>query len=66
MEYFTWILCDGATDEDRELMGILEIYPKNRIGIPKIYFPYLNQKGYLMPFILLRFLNPRRKYKLWH
>ena len=54
-----WISCEGENPADRENLGKIEYYPKP--GIPKYYFPYKNQPGYLSPIVFAHVTNPKRK-----
>ncbi|TRY67875.1 hypothetical protein TCAL_06434 [Tigriopus californicus] len=52
-----WLSCEGENPADRENIGEIEYKPYP--GIPKYYFPYKNQKGYLSPAIFAHFTNPK-------
>ncbi|CAK9296924.1 unnamed protein product [Gordionus sp. m RMFG-2023] len=52
------IRCFGETAADKENIGELSYYPKD--GIPEKYFPYLNQRGYQTPFVMVQFNQPER------
>ncbi|CAL8074558.1 unnamed protein product [Orchesella dallaii] len=51
-----WISCLGENVADMENVGEILYYPMQ--GIPSYYFPYMNQKGYQPPFIMVQFTNP--------
>ena len=41
---------------DKENIGNITMYPSH--GLPRWYFPYLNQEGYRQPIVMARFENP--------
>lgn len=53
-----WMSCEGENPADRENIGEIDYFPYP--GIPKYYFPYQNQKGYLSPAIFAHLKNPKR------
>ncbi|KAI0215943.1 Sodium/potassium-transporting ATPase subunit beta [Lamellibrachia satsuma] len=50
------ITCEGAYSDDKEKVGLIEMYPKN--GFPAHFYPYLNQEGYVSPVVFVRFTKP--------
>ena len=42
---------------DVENMGDIEFWPS--LGFNQQYFPYLNQKGYLEPLVMVQFKGPK-------
>ena len=54
-----WLSCEGENPADRENLGPVKYYPQP--GIPKYYFPYKNQPGYLSPLVFAHLEKPKRK-----
>ena len=55
-----WFSCEGENPADIEHIGEIEWYPSP--GVPKYFFPYTNQDGYLSPIVFAHFKNPKRKW----
>ncbi|XP_067947956.1 sodium/potassium-transporting ATPase subunit beta-2-like [Watersipora subatra] len=59
--------CEGENPADREniLDGGIVFYPNEQdngyAGLPKINYPFLNQEGFLSPFIMMKFKNFNRR-----
>jgi len=53
-----WVDCNGENTADVEGMGNLSYNPP-RSGMPAVYFPFMNQKGYLPPLVAVQFNNVR-------
>ena len=53
-----WFSCEGENPADIEHIGEIEWYPSP--GVPKYFFPYTNQDGYLSPIVFAHFKNPKR------
>jgi len=49
-----WVDCNGENPADVEGMGTVSYNPPTS-GMPAVYFPYLNQKGYLPPLVAVQF-----------
>lgn len=50
--------CTGERQSDKENIGPVHYYPKH--GFPIKYFPFLNQKGYHAPIVVVQFMKPTR------
>ncbi|KAK0096974.1 hypothetical protein PV326_003739 [Microctonus aethiopoides] len=50
-----WLSCDGATDFDKDHIGIIEYLPEH--GFPVHYFPFTGHDKYLSPIVALKFNN---------
>jgi len=48
-----WVSCKGLHTVDEENVGSIAYYPSQ--GFPFYHYPYLNQPGYLSPFIAVQF-----------
>ncbi|XP_035213513.1 sodium/potassium-transporting ATPase subunit beta-2-like [Stegodyphus dumicola] len=53
-----YITCVGENSADKDNIGDVEYYPAQ--GIEFKYFPFLNQKGYMSPFVFVQFANINR------
>lgn len=53
----TWISCAGENPADRESLGKISYYPKER-GLGSEYFPYEGQYHYMSPLVAVQFENP--------
>jgi len=53
-----WLSCEGENPADRENLGPVKYYPQP--GIPKYYFPYKNQPGYLSPLVFAHLEKPKQ------
>ena len=42
---------------DQDAIGQVEYFPSG--GFPAVYYPYLNQKDYLAPIVMVKFAKPR-------
>jgi len=51
------VQCEGENQIDKESLSKIEYWPRQ--GFPVEYFPYTNQKGYLSPFVLVKFNKPK-------
>lgn len=51
------ITCEGEEAPDVDNMGPMKFYPS--AGINFKYYPYLNQEGFLTPFVMVQFTEPR-------
>jgi len=52
------VQCEGTNSADKERLSKIEYWPKQ--GFSAEYYPYLNQKDYLSPFVLVKFNNPSK------
>uniref|UniRef100_A0A1W7RAX9 Sodium/potassium-transporting ATPase subunit beta n=1 Tax=Hadrurus spadix TaxID=141984 RepID=A0A1W7RAX9_9SCOR len=52
-ENFIYISCDGENAADKDNLGDVEYLPSS--GINSYYFPFINQREYLSPFVFVRF-----------
>lgn len=50
-----YITCNGEDPVDQEHIGPIRLYPNS---IPAYNYPYMNQRGYLSPVVMVQFLNP--------
>lgn len=57
-----WFSCEGENPADREAIGQIEYFPYP--GVPKYFYPYKNQPGYLSPAVFAHFTNPKREFSL--
>jgi hypothetical protein len=48
-----WISCQGESDVDKKHIPADKISYFPSQGIPGYYFPFLNQKSYLSPFVMV-------------
>ena len=55
-----WFSCEGENPADIENIGEVDWYPEP--GVPKYFFPYQNQDGYLSPAVFAHFKSPKSKY----
>lgn len=53
-----YIACTGENSADKDNIGDLNYHPNQ--GIPFMYFPFTNQKGYMSPFVFVQFSNINR------
>jgi len=51
-----WIHCIGENGADKDNIGSLQYFPQQ--GFSLAYYPYLNQKNYKAPLVMVKFLNP--------
>lgn len=49
------IHCKTEEDKDKGMIESIKYYPMP--GIPKYYFPFLIQKGYVTPYVMVQFQN---------
>lgn len=47
------ITCEGESEADTDAIKHIHFYPRN--GFPVVYYPYLNQPGYLAPVVMAQF-----------
>lgn len=50
--------CKGENSADEESLGPIEYWPTQ--GFQAEYYPYTNQKGYLSPFVFVKFNRPKK------
>ncbi|GBL96238.1 Sodium/potassium-transporting ATPase subunit beta-2 [Araneus ventricosus] len=53
-----YITCEGANPSDRDNIGETTFYPHQ--SIPGLYYPFVNQKNYLAPFVFVQFVDISR------
>lgn len=53
-----WFSCEGENPADIENIGEIDWYPEP--GVPKYFFPYQNQDGYLSPAVFAHFKSPKK------
>ena len=65
-----WLSCEGKDYNDTINIGDFSYSPFH--GFPAYYFPYLNQPGYMAPFVVVQIQNPKSEYwyfgiyAIWH
>jgi len=55
-----WVDCQPNTAVDRENLGNNLKYAPVSQELPRRYFPYLNQRNYMSPFVAIKFTHPAR------
>ncbi|KAF8781977.1 Sodium/potassium-transporting ATPase subunit like protein [Argiope bruennichi] len=53
-----YVTCEGANPSDHDNIGEVTYYPNQ--GISMLYYPFVNQKNYLSPFVFVQFLDITR------
>lgn len=61
---YVGVTCDGESEADKDNTRNITFYPDK--GFPAVYYPYLNQPGYLAPVVMAQFdVEPGRLLMFW-
>lgn len=53
-----YVTCIGENSADKDNIGEIDYHPSQ--GIPSYYFPFVNQRGYVSPFVFVQFSHINR------